>query len=81
MEDANAYVLCRSGRLKPYRAEVENVLTNAVELVSERIPLSHIDVVVHDCPFATREGMSIGGWAEPMPNGFILIPRSLISAR
>jgi hypothetical protein len=35
MEDVNTYVLCASGRLKSYKAKIENAIANAVKLISQ----------------------------------------------
>ena len=65
MEGISTYVLYGSGRLKPHKTEIEHAVANAVKLISEKIPLSDIDIVAFDYPFSTREGMGIGGYADP----------------
>jgi len=39
----------------------KGLLSGELELVSKRIPLSHIDIGVHDCPFGRSVNLASGG--------------------
>jgi uncharacterized protein YjaZ len=64
MKNVQVQILFGSGRLTPFKREIQVILSNTLETVAHKVTLSNIDIVVHDNPKSTIEAIGIGGYTS-----------------
>lgn len=57
----NLHILNASGKLTPYIKEIENIFDKTVGKVTDKVPVSNVDIVIVDNPFYAIPEIGIGG--------------------
>ena len=64
LKNVNLYVLRASGRLNPYVKAIEKIFENTLVKVSNKIPISDVDIIVRDNPNGAIPETGVGGFAH-----------------